>query len=102
MWDEYRKEYKVRGGVEMTGKGEPWHTKEEEEDDYSSVKQMLSSYLCYNSNSPLSVYIPLSTLPGSFHLSTLQTLHWPLQVCQPVLSMTLNCMFAHGNSMMVS
>ena len=29
---EYRKEYKVRGGVEMTGKGEPWHTKEEEED----------------------------------------------------------------------
>ena len=32
MWDEYRKEYKVRGGVEMTGKGEPWHTKEEEEE----------------------------------------------------------------------
>ena len=28
VWDEYRKEYKVRGGVEMTGKGEPWHTKE--------------------------------------------------------------------------
>ena len=22
----------VRGGVMMTGKGEPWHTKEEEED----------------------------------------------------------------------
>ena len=28
MWDEYIKEYKVRGGVEMIGKGEPWHTKE--------------------------------------------------------------------------
>ena len=26
---EYRKEYKVRGGVEMTVEGELWHTKEE-------------------------------------------------------------------------
>ena len=25
-----RKEYKVRGGFEMAGKGEPWHTKERE------------------------------------------------------------------------
>ena len=27
--NEYRKEYKVRGGVEMTVEGELWHTKEE-------------------------------------------------------------------------
>ena len=30
MRDEYRKEYKVRGRVEKTGKGELWHTKEED------------------------------------------------------------------------
>ena len=27
--NEYRKEYKVRGGVEMTVEGELWHLKEE-------------------------------------------------------------------------
>ena len=27
--NEYKKEYKVRGGVEMTVKGELWHTKKE-------------------------------------------------------------------------
>ena len=27
--NEYRKEYKVKGGVEMTVEGDLWHTKEE-------------------------------------------------------------------------
>ena len=27
------KNIKYRGGVKMTGKGEPWHTKEEEDTD---------------------------------------------------------------------
>ena len=27
--NEYRKEYKVRGRIEMTVEGELWHTKEE-------------------------------------------------------------------------
>ena len=33
MWNEYRKEYKVRGGVELTGKGDDWHTNDEIEEE---------------------------------------------------------------------
>ena len=35
-------ESNIRGGVMMTGKGEPWHTKEEEEVTLNKLKSSIS------------------------------------------------------------
>ena len=58
MWNEYRKEYKVRGGVEMTGKGEPWHTKEEDYYYHNvlSIKCLTLSVSKYDSHVMLDLF----------------------------------------------
>ena len=35
----------VRGGFEMTGKGESWHTKEEEEEDMDELGIMRNTWV---------------------------------------------------------
>ena len=71
MWDEYRKEYKVRGGVEMTGKGEPWHTKEEEEyhcsnNNKSSINCNLDNLTVVTKNNQ---QVKLQYMPDSHSIS---------------------------------
>ena len=85
MWDEYRKEYKVRGGVEMTGKGEPWHTKEEEEEELHYITLHSCSLLSYHTdiNNKYNTHIPGVTAVQylGFHREESNFL-WPLMLTQ--------------------